>query len=75
MSFPIDPDGLVRYLESMDLDGRLLQAILDEECRDLRALVSLKLDDLAHLFIINESSIAGEFLHKNINFEKEFVVM
>jgi len=49
-------------LETMHLDGGFLQAILDEEGGDLGALVSLELDDLAHLLIIDKSTIASKFL-------------
>ena len=46
----------------MYLDSRFFDTILDEEIGDLAALVSLELDDLTHLLVVNESAIAGEFL-------------
>jgi len=49
-------------LETMHLDGGLLQAILDEEGGDLGTLVSLELDDLAHFLIVDKSAVASEFL-------------
>jgi len=50
----------------MHLDGGFLQAILDEEGGDLGTLVSLKLDDLAHLLIVDECTVASEFLRRLI---------
>ena len=49
-------------LESMDLDRGLLYSVLDKEIRDICALVSLKLDDLAQLLILDDGAIASEFL-------------
>jgi len=49
-------------LETVDLDSRLLQAVLNEERSDLGALVALELDDLAHFLVVDERSVAGEFL-------------
>lgn len=46
----------------MNLDGRLLNPILGEEVGNLGALVSLKLDDLTHLLIVDKSSVARKFL-------------
>ena len=46
----------------MDLDGRLLQAVLDEESRDLGTLVALQLDDLTHLLVLDKGAVAGELL-------------
>lgn len=47
----------------MDLDAGLRDALPDEERRDLEALITLELDDLARLLIINEGPVAGKFLH------------
>lgn len=55
-------------LKSMHLDGRFLQAILDEEVGDLGTLVSLELDDLTHFLIFDESAVASEFLRRLIRF-------
>lgn len=46
----------------MDLDCVLWNAFFDEESRNLQPLVTLELDDLAGLFIINQSSVASKFL-------------
>ena len=52
-------------LETVDFDGGLVHAILDEEGRDLGPLISLKLDNLTHLLVVNKSTVAGEFLGKS----------
>ena len=46
----------------MNLDRVLGDALLNEECGDLQPLITLELDDLAGLLIINESTVASEFL-------------
>lgn len=46
----------------MNLDSRFLNPIFDEEGGDLGTLISLELDDLTHLLVVNERSIACEFL-------------
>lgn len=46
----------------MNLDSRFLNPIFGQEGRDLGTLISLELDDLTHLFVINEGSVASEFL-------------
>jgi hypothetical protein len=46
----------------VDLDGRLLQAVLDEKSRDLGTLVALQLDDLTHLLVLNKGAVAGKLL-------------
>ena len=46
----------------MNLDRVLGNALLDEECGDLQPLITLELDDLASLLIIDEGSVASEFL-------------
>jgi len=48
--------------ETVNLDSGLGDTLLDEECRDLLTLVSLELYNLAGLFVINESTVAREFL-------------
>lgn len=50
----------------MHLDGRFVQAILDQEIVDLGTLVSLELDDLAHFLIVDKSAVASEFLSRLI---------
>ena len=58
--------GKIRYTttrsETVDLDGALRDALLNKECGDLQPLVALQLDDLSSLLILNESTVAGEFL-------------
>ena len=48
--------------ESVDLDGTLRDALLGEELRNLYTLITLKLDDLTSLLIIDEGTVAGKFL-------------
>lgn len=65
--------GQMDYSESMHLDGGFLHSVLDKERGDLGTLVSLQLDYLAHLFVVNNSAIASEFLHniyKSVNKSK-----
>ena len=52
----------MRRSESVDLDRVLRDSLLDKELRNLQALITLQLDDLAGLLIINESTVASEFL-------------
>jgi hypothetical protein len=49
-------------LEAMQLDGALGNALLDQKGLNLEPLVALKLDDLASLLILNEGTVACEFL-------------
>ena len=53
---------MYRRLETVDLDRILRNAFFDKESRYLQPLVTLKLNDLAGFFIINESTVASEFL-------------
>jgi hypothetical protein len=46
----------------MYLDSRFFDAILDKKIGNFATLVSLELDDLTHLLVVNEGAIAGEFL-------------
>ena len=48
--------------EAVNMDGVLVNALFDEECVDLLALVALKLDDLPELSIIDDVTVACEFL-------------
>jgi hypothetical protein len=48
--------------ESMHLDGGFFHSVIDEEGRYLGALVSLKLNNLAHLLVIDEGAVACELL-------------
>lgn len=55
-------------LESVYLDSRFFDAILNEEVGNLATLVSLELYDLTQLLVVNEGAVAGKFLLKG--FEK-----
>jgi len=46
----------------VDLDGAPRDAFFDEERRNLQPLITLELDHLASLLIINEGSVTGELL-------------
>lgn len=48
--------------EPVHFDSGLVDFVLDEERRDLGPLVALQLDDLAHLLVVDEGAVAGEFL-------------
>jgi hypothetical protein len=52
----------VSALETVNLDRRLRDALLDEERGDLLALVALELDDLPHLRVLDERAVARELL-------------
>lgn len=49
-------------LKSVHLDRSFLNSILGQEGGNLGALISLKLDDLSHLLVVDESAVAGKFL-------------
>ena len=49
-------------LETVNLDSALGNALLGEELRNLYTLITLELDDLAGLLIIDEGTVAGKFL-------------
>jgi hypothetical protein len=55
-----------RRLETMDLDGLRIQLqpilLIDQELLHILALVALELDHLAHLRVVDDGAIAGEFL-------------
>jgi hypothetical protein len=44
------------------LDGALVHPIIDQERRDFDTLVTLQLNDLAHLLVVDERAVASEFL-------------
>ncbi len=48
----------------MHLYSGLVHSVIDQERRDLGTLVSLELNDLAHLLVIDDSTVAGEFLDR-----------
>lgn len=58
-------DGIIGTgLEPVNLDGGLVQSVLNKEGGNLGTLVSLKLDNLPHLLVFDKSTVAGEFLGK-----------
>ena len=48
--------------ETVNLDGSPRDAFFNQKSRDLCTLISLKLDDLTSLFVVNKSTVACEFL-------------
>jgi hypothetical protein len=48
--------------EPVQLDGGLGNPLFSEEVGNLDPLITLKLNDLTHLLVVNESTITGEFL-------------
>lgn len=46
----------------MHFDSRLLDTIVDEEVGDLGTLITLQLNDLAHLFVFDEGAVASKLL-------------
>jgi len=55
---PHDRQGL----EPMQLDGILRDPLFREEADNLKPLITLKLDDLTHLLVVNESAVASKLL-------------
>ena len=51
-----------RSLETVDLDSSFGDTFLDKEVGDLQTLITLELDNLPSLFVVNESTVACEFL-------------
>jgi len=53
-------------LEPMDLDGLGIELqsflLVDQEFLNILTLITLKLDHLAHLRVVDDGAIAGEFL-------------
>lgn len=49
-------------LETVDLDSSLGDTLFDKEVGDLQTLITLELDNLPSLFVVNESTVACEFL-------------
>lgn len=50
--------------ETVDLYSALGDALLGEELGNLHTLITLELDDLTSLFILDESAVASKFLRK-----------
>ena len=48
--------------EAVDVNGVLVNALLNEERIDLLALIALELNDLTELSIIDDVAVACEFL-------------
>jgi hypothetical protein len=46
----------------MQLDGVLRDSLFREEADNLKPLITLKLDDLTHLLVVNESAVASKLL-------------
>jgi hypothetical protein len=51
----------------MQFDSALGDPFLCEEVGYLESLITLELNDLAHLFIVDEGAVAGEFLVPTIS--------
>lgn len=49
-------------LEPVQLDGVLRNSLFGEEGGDLEPMVTLQLDDLSHLFVLDERPVTGKFL-------------
>jgi len=62
----LSPIPISLHLEPMQLDGRLRNSLLDKEIGDLDSLISLELNDLAKLLVVNESAIASKLLLKRL---------
>jgi len=50
------------HSEPVQLDVGLRNPIFRKEVGNLEPLITLKLNDLTHLLVVNESTVAGEFL-------------
>jgi len=50
----------------VQLDGGLRDTLFREEGGYLETLITLKLDDLTHLLVFNEGTIAGKFLLESL---------
>lgn len=48
--------------EAVEFDRGLGDALLSEEVGDLEALIALELDDLAKLFVVDQSPVACKIL-------------
>lgn len=46
----------------MQLDSGPWDPLFSEEVGDLDPLITLELDNLAHLLVVDEGSVAGKFL-------------
>jgi len=53
-------------LESVKLDSTLRNTFVGKERGDLEPLVSLKLDDLSELFVVDKCSVTSKFLLKGL---------
>lgn len=59
-----DSGGMTMNLEPVQLDCVLGDPLLGQEGGDLKPLVTLELDDLSHLFVVDECAVTGEFLFR-----------
>ncbi len=53
----------------MHLDGSSIDSFIGKEGGNLDTLVTLELDDLAHLLVVDECAVAGELLNKQLAIE------
>jgi hypothetical protein len=54
----------------MELDRGLGNTLLREECGYLSPLVTLELDDLTHLLVVDEGAVASELLVAGLSARK-----
>jgi len=62
-------------LETVNLDGRFLYPIFNQEVGDVGTLISLELDNLTHFLIVNNGSVAGEFFLEFLEYFLEVVFL
>ena len=63
----VPPDPLMPCLEPMQLNSVFRDALFGEEIGNLDPLVTLKLNDLTHLLIVNEIAVASKFLQNLVS--------
>lgn len=49
-------------LKAVQLDHGPWEAFVGQECGDLESLISLELDNLSKLFVVNKGPVASELL-------------
>lgn len=52
--------------ETVQFDGVLRDSFFCQEVGDFHPLITLQLDDLTHLLVVDECAIASEFLHISV---------
>lgn len=60
----VPPNPPMSHLEPMQLDSVPRDALFNEEVCNLDPLITLKLNNLTHLLIVNEVAVASEFLQR-----------